>query len=103
MGAKGLIAAKVTTEETVYWHSGDSPNGTGPALVSHGGRLWVAWTGSDRRLNVMSSRDGMTFHQRVVLDERSSVQPALAVHDDRLVMAWAGGGNRINLATLALA
>ncbi len=64
--------------------------------------MWIAWSGSDRRLNVMSSPDGVAFDQKVVLDERSSVQPALAVHNDRLMIAWAGGGNKINIATLAL-
>ncbi|HWC11819.1 MAG TPA: hypothetical protein VG455_11410 [Acidimicrobiales bacterium] len=91
---------KVTTEENVYLHSSGSFTETGPALVSHAGRVWVAWTGRDRRLNVMSSADGVSFDHKAVLDERSSAQPALAVHDGRVVIAWVGGGNKINVATL---
>ena len=101
MGSKGVIAAKATTEEKAYSNPKDSFSETGPALVSHAGRVWVAWAGSDRQLNVMSSSDGVSFDHKVVLDERSSAQPALAVHDDRLLIAWTGGGNRINVATLA--
>ncbi len=102
MGTRGLVTTKAITEETVYWTSSESSRETAPALVSHAGRLWLAWTGTDRRLNVMSSPDGVSFGQKMVLDERSSTQPALAVHNGRLVIAWTGGGNRINVATLAV-
>jgi hypothetical protein len=98
---RGIIAAKVTTDESVYWTPKESASETGPALLSHGGRLWIAWAGTDRRLNVMSSPDGVSFDHKVVLDERTSAQPALAVHNGRLAVAWTGGGNRINVAVLA--
>ena len=101
MVGKGLIAGKATTEATAFATSGDTMHQTGPALASHGGRVWVAWTGSDRRLNVMSSPDGAYFDQKLVLDERSLAPPALVVHNGRLLIAWTGGGNRINVATLA--
>jgi hypothetical protein len=61
----------------------------------------MSWAGADRRLKLMSSADGVTFDQRVVLNERTSAQRALAVHNGRLAIAWTGGGNRINVATLA--
>ncbi len=70
-------------------------------MVSHNGRVWMAWTGSDRRINLMSSVDGTTFDQKVVLDERTSAQPALVSHNGRLVLAWTGGGDKVNIATLA--
>lgn len=101
MPSRDIIVRKVTTEESSHWASSESSTETGPALVSHGGRLWVAWAGTDRRLNLMSSPDGFSFDHKVVLEERSSAQPALAVHNGRLVIAWTGGGNRINVATLA--
>lgn len=103
MGSSGLIAGKATTDERTFSSPSSAINETGPALVSHGGRVWLAWTGGDRRLNVMSSTDGVSFDRKVVIDERSSAQPALAVHNGRLLIAWTGGGNKLNIATLAVA
>lgn len=94
------MIAKVTTPEKAHASSSDSWSTTSPALVSHGGRLWVAWTGTDRRLNVMSSVDGTRFDHKIVLDERSLAQPTLAVHNGRLVIGWTGGRREINVATL---
>jgi hypothetical protein len=101
VASDGIITSKVTTKDSVYWNAKESPSGTGPALLSHGGRLWISWAGTDGRLNLMSSADGVTFDHKVVLDERTSAQPALAVHNGRLAIAWTGGGNKINVATLA--
>jgi hypothetical protein len=101
MAKNDIVVRKVTTKEQVLWHTGGSATETGPALLSHGGRLWVAWAGSDRRVNLMSSSDGVTFDHKVTLSERTSCQPALAVHDGRLVVSWTGGGNKINVAMLA--
>jgi len=101
VASEGIITSKVTTKDNVYWNSKETGSVTGPAILSHGGRLWVAWTGTDRHLNLMSSPDGVTFDYKVVLDERSSGQPALGEHNGRLVIAWTGGGNKLNLATLA--
>jgi hypothetical protein len=98
--SKDVIATKVTTSEKAHSGSGDMFTFTSPALMSHGGRLWVAWTGTDRRLNIMSSADGSNFDRKFVLDERSSAQPALAVHNGRLVIGWTGGGKEVNVATL---
>ncbi len=92
---------KITLEDKAFWSGSESSTETGPALVSHGGRLWLAWTGTDRHINLASSQDGSTFDQKTVLNERSAAQPALAVHNGRLVVAWTGGGNKINVATVA--
>lgn len=100
VGTSDVVASKVTTEEHAYWTSGERSSATGPALLSHAGRLWVAWAGSDGRVNLMGSPDGVTFDYKVVLDERTAAQPSLAVHDGRLALAWTGGGNRINVAML---
>jgi hypothetical protein len=97
-----IITSKVTTDDSVYSNPKESPSATAPTLISHGGRLWLAWTGTDRRVNLMSSSDGILFDHKVVLNERTSSQPALAVHNGRLVLAWSGGGDRINVATLAV-
>ena len=102
MASQHLILAKVTTEEKVLWNATNTAHENGVALLSHAGRLWLAWTGTDRRLNVMSSPDGVTFDQKVTLDERSTTAPSLTVHNGRLVIGWTGGGSKINVATLAL-
>ncbi len=101
MAPQHLILAKATTDEKVLWHTSNTAHESGLAMVSHASRVWVAWTGTDRRLNVMSSPDGLSFDHKVTLDERSATQPALSVHNGRLLIAWTGSGNRINVPTLA--
>jgi hypothetical protein len=80
----------------------------GPALTygSAGSRsypsykLYIAWTGTDNVIRVMSSSDGVNFpySQRVTLAETSSVAPAAAVFGcansanciNKLNIAWTG-------------
>jgi hypothetical protein len=58
----------------------------------------VAWTGSDRRVNLMTvTENRVTAHVR--LDEaRSVVAPAICSHRGRLVLAWTGTDARVNVA-----
>jgi hypothetical protein len=80
-----------------------------PALASHAGRLFLAWTGEDNeKLNVaqvglLDNTPGSLGLQqlagKVVLGDSSDAAPALASHNGRLVLAWKGSGNnQLNLA-----
>ena len=89
------IRNKVILAET----SSDSP-----AIVSRGGRLFIAWKGSGNdNLNIMFSDDnGHSFRGKHISGETSDHQPALAVHNELLFIAWKGSGNEnLNLARVA--
>jgi len=61
------------------------------------GRLYLAWTGTDGRLNVMSSDNGRDFTNKVTLGETSNVAPALVDYEGRLYLAWTGTDGRLNV------
>jgi len=64
----------------------------GPALTVFHNLLYIAWTGTDKYalLNVMSSKDGVNFVNKVTLREDGASGPALAVFNNRLYLAWTG-------------
>jgi hypothetical protein len=83
----------------------DALSEAGPALAAGlGGRMFVAWTGMDTRLNLASSRNGRTMTEKIVLDDRSPRGPALAADDGLLYLGWVGVDGRLNVGrTAALA
>jgi hypothetical protein len=98
---------KVTLPETSYIVSGKQVVELSPALASFGGRLYIAWTGTNMHLNVESSANGMTFGNKVTLGDTSDAAPALAIETPavkgqptRLVLGWTGVGNlKLNTMT----
>jgi hypothetical protein len=92
--ASGYAAPYVITTYGIGQTSSD-----GPALwTSPTGavRAEIAWTGTDagHHLNVMTSADGVTFGNQVVLAEASPYRPALARYgtdaSDAIALAWVG-------------
>jgi len=78
---------------------------TGPALASHGGRLFLGWKGSGNdQLNLMFSEDGgNSFKGARTFSELTDSPPALASHGGRLFLAWKGSGNpSLNVAKVDL-
>ena len=75
-----------------------------PALVSHNGRLFLAWKGTNNALNLMFSDDnGKTFRGKRTFADSSDHGPALASHNGRLFLAWKGFGNeKLNVAKVTL-
>jgi hypothetical protein len=59
----------------------------------------LAWTGSDRHLNLLTLRRGGAGGP-LRLDATSSCSPALCAHRDAVVLAWTGGDARPNLLRL---
>jgi hypothetical protein len=64
-----------------------------PALAfddTRGGdhRLYLAWTGDDQSINVMSSTGGLVFSGRKILPGRSRFGPGIAAVDGRPIVAW---------------
>jgi hypothetical protein len=78
---------------------------TGPALASHGGKLFLAWKGSGNdNLNLaLSADDGGSFVGTRTFPDTSSHSPAIASHEGRLFYAWKGSGNeQLNVARVIL-
>ncbi len=75
--------------------------GLTPAATVFDGRLYVAWTGTDGRLNVISSADGVNFANKVILANTSHVGPALAVFNGRLYLGWTDTNGYLNVASSA--
>lgn len=68
-----------------------------PALTLHtDGKLYLAWTGTDRSINVMSSSEGLVFSGKITLPGTSLLGPAITSVGDspnpanrnKLVVAW---------------
>ena len=76
-----------------------------PALVSHNGRLFLAWKGAGNdNLNLMFSEDnGASFIGKTTFNETSHHAPVLASHGGRLFLAWTGRGDgNLNVAKVTL-
>jgi hypothetical protein len=73
---------------------------SGPALAFGNGRLFVAWTDSNKNIVVRSSVDGIHWYDgdKVVLPGPSAVAPQLAFIDDGLFVLWTDGNHFVNLA-----
>jgi hypothetical protein len=79
-------AAAAPVGQTSYWS---------PALAAFNGKLYFAFVGTDRQLNVMSSADGVNFGAPVVIPNNSSqFGPGLAAFNGRLYLAFVGTDRR---------
>ncbi len=68
-------------------------------LAVFDGNLYLAFTGTDNRLNVYPSSqgaDGLQFKNKVTLPDTSEYAPALAVGNE-LYIAWTGMDHHINI------
>jgi hypothetical protein len=69
-----------------------------PSLTYYGGKLWLAWTGTDpaHRLNLMPLTITADSHlvpgQKIVLDWTATGGPSLIEYDAKLYLAFSGGG-----------
>lgn len=80
------VASAVPTDKTSNWQ---------PAIAAFNGRLYLAYTGLDGRLNVASSTDGVTFGASTIIpNNTSAVGPGLAAFNGELYIAWAATDGR---------
>jgi hypothetical protein len=74
---------------------------TAPAIAGLTERLYLAWTGTDRRINLLVA-DARAYSAPAVLAQRSAHTPAVSVSGHGApVLAWTGTDRRINLLTVA--
>lgn len=71
-----------------------------PAVAGTGARLYLAWRGGDRALNLQAVEPGVD-PAPARLKERSIASPSLtATEHGGLMLAWAGSDRHVNLANL---
>jgi hypothetical protein len=90
---KGGSGYQLTSKVTL---GADLSPGRSPALTVFNGRLYMAWSEPDGKLNVISSLDGIHFGNQVTLGDTSLAGPALAAFNGRLYLAWTGTDGRLN-------
>src|SRR5216684_3863279 len=81
--------------------SGGSGITARPALAVAGEQLYLAWTGTDHHINILTGPEG-PLGAPVRLEEARSVDgygPALCSHQGSLVLAWTGHDGHINILT----
>lgn len=61
-----------------------------PCLAVFNNEIYIAWTGTNKHLNIASSPDGKNFGAAHTLSEKSDAAPSLAVFNERLYIAWRG-------------
>ena len=100
------FGSKVTQPERSYWFLLNPVKGeifrTGPALSPFSEKLYLAWTSTDKRLNLIPSVDGTDFAntQKIILEEGSERAPASAEFNERLYLAWRGNDSHLNVLRL---
>ena len=70
-----------------------------PAVCSHHGRLILAWTGTDRRVNILTDAQDPSRPPIRLEQAKSSCAPAVCSHHGRLILAWTGTDRRVNILT----
>jgi hypothetical protein len=76
----------------------------GPALVSLGDTMYLAWTGTDNhQLNIASADEGLNFGAPLTSSQTSPSAPGLGVSNNGLFITWTGTGNsQLNVAQVQL-
>lgn len=70
-----------------------------PAVCWHEGGAVLAWTGTDRQVNILPQAMAPSGPPIRLEAARSSHAPALCSHQGSLVLAWTGTDRRINILT----
>jgi hypothetical protein len=72
---------------------------SGPSLLVHGDRLIMAYAGTDGKINIVHSADGISFSNKTTFfTEETQHSPTLTTFQDKVYMCWLGIDNRINIA-----
>jgi hypothetical protein len=59
------------------------------SMTAGGGYLYMAWTGTDRRVNVLRSTDGVTWTNKVTFTEKGN--PSLTYGGGKVHLVWVDG------------
>jgi hypothetical protein len=77
--------------------------GSGPSLANFNSNLYVAWQGTDHRLNVgrYNLADPTHLANKVTLSESSNDAPSIAAFTGRLYLSWRGTDGHLNIISSA--
>lgn len=67
-----------------------------PSVAYVNKKLYIAWTDTDNRINIMSFHDGFLLQKKVKLNETSYLAPSIAASDSELLLAWIDTDSRLN-------
>ncbi|KNY25574.1 hypothetical protein [Pseudobacteroides cellulosolvens] len=79
--------------------------GTSPSIASSGNTLFLAWTGTDKRLNTLSmdvsqcNKRIFSVYSKTTLYEYSNYGPSISFGAATLCLAWTDYNKRINVMT----
>jgi hypothetical protein len=96
------FGSQLTLPETSYWFIWNIITGevrrTGPALAAYNGKLYLAWAGTDKRLDFIPSVDGTEFpsERKTTLEEGTERSPVSAEYSGNLYLAWRGNDTHLN-------
>ncbi|HEY1323894.1 MAG TPA: hypothetical protein VGF32_26790 [Streptosporangiaceae bacterium] len=76
--------------------------GQAPAVCRHRDGTALAWTGTDRHVNILVNADDPACPLLRLEQARSSSRPALCSHRGVLAVAWTGSDRRVNVLTSAV-
>ena len=82
--------------------SGGSGITARPALAVAGEQLYLAWTGTDHRINILADPQSPLGTPVRLEEARSKTTPALCSHQGSLVLAWCGNDGHLNLTRLRM-
>jgi hypothetical protein len=87
--------AQVLTDTTLL--------GSGPSLANFNSNLYVAWLGTDHRLNLgrYNPADPTHLANKVTLSESSPNAPSIAAFQSRLYLSWRGSDGHLNIISSA--
>jgi len=88
-GSNLLGYAKIRLENAKTSHA--------PAVCGHRGSLVLAWTGTDRRINLLTRAEEPSMAPVTLDHAKSNHAPAVCSHRGSLILAWTGTDRRPNL------
>ena len=97
------IIGKQRLNQRSYGGGAGGSGGSGitarPALAVAGEQLYLAWTGTDLRINILADPQSPLGAPVRLEEARSKTTPALCSHQGSLVLAWRGRDGHINILT----
>ena len=99
------IIGKQRLNQRSYGGGAGGSGGSGitarPALAVAGEQLYLAWTGTDLRINILADPQSPLGAPVRLEEARSKTTPALCSHQGSLVLAWTGDANDGHINILA--
>jgi hypothetical protein len=94
------ITGKQRLPQQSYSTDGQERDALAPSLAGSGEHLYLAWTDTDHRINLLADPENPYGAPVRPEEARSDGDPALCSHQGSLILAWSGADRHLNLARL---